>query len=149
MRHAPDRKADSRGGSLIEFALVSTFLLPLFLGVMDFGRVFYAADLVVGAARAGTGYALSSAARSTDIAGIRDAALEDGQNFPGLTASAQNFCACSVGGSAVTCGASCGGSTAQLKYAQVDTTLTFTTLVNYWVIPRNTTLRGRSVVRVQ
>ena len=46
------RPSDSRGQSLVEFALLLPLLLVILLGVADFGRVFQAGILVNSAARA-------------------------------------------------------------------------------------------------
>jgi Flp pilus assembly protein TadG len=47
-----------RGSALVEFALVSTALLMLIFGIIDFGRALYTYHLVSNAARLGTRYAI-------------------------------------------------------------------------------------------
>lgn len=47
-----------RGSTLVEFAIVSTALLTLMFGVMDFGRALYTYHLVADAARSGSRFAM-------------------------------------------------------------------------------------------
>jgi Flp pilus assembly protein TadG len=47
------RRGDSRGQSLVEFALVLPILLVMFMGIFDFGRAIFAFNSVSNAAREG------------------------------------------------------------------------------------------------
>ena len=47
------------GGSMVEFALVTAFILvPLLFGIIEFGRLTWAKDTIVAAAREGARYAI-------------------------------------------------------------------------------------------
>jgi Flp pilus assembly protein TadG len=72
------------GQALLETAL----MLPLLLGIIEFGRVAYFSILVANAAHAGAHYGARSPASAADNAGMVQAALNEGQNASGLSASA-------------------------------------------------------------
>jgi Flp pilus assembly protein TadG len=83
------------GSSLVEMALVAPFLMLLLLGVVDFGRAFYLAMEIAGAAQAGAVY---GAQNPRDSAGIIAAALDDAPDVPNLTVATPSFgCECSDG----------------------------------------------------
>ena len=86
------RDADA-GGALIELALVLPVLVLVFVGTIDFGRVFYASQSLTNAARAGAQYGAHTPARSADIAGMETTA-EAATNTPGITATASRLCQC-------------------------------------------------------
>lgn len=50
-----------RGQVIVEFALAASLALFLIFGVIDFGRALFADDLVAGAARVGTRFAIVNA----------------------------------------------------------------------------------------
>jgi len=52
------KRFDDRGQSLAEFALSIPLLFAVIYGVCDFGRALYTYDLVTGAARIGSRYAI-------------------------------------------------------------------------------------------
>jgi Flp pilus assembly protein TadG len=54
-------RAGERGQALVELALVSTAVLFLLFGTLDFGRALYAYDFVAQAARSATRYAIVNA----------------------------------------------------------------------------------------
>ena len=66
-----------RGQSLLEFALAMPFLMILMLGVVDFGRVYFAYVSVTNGARTGADFAADSPTAAADIDGIRSAALAE------------------------------------------------------------------------
>lgn len=80
----PRRRFSSAAGqSLVEVALVTAFiLLPLAVGVIDFGRYMHIAILVGNAARAGAAY---GALAPGDTTGIQTAACNDFLNNLGST----------------------------------------------------------------
>ena len=80
------KRSHSRGElaqSMVEFALTAPFLIILMLGVIDFGRVYFAYVSVTNSARTGADYAAANCSPSCeddDLAGIRDAVeAETGQ----------------------------------------------------------------------
>ena len=119
-------------------------------GVTDFSRFITAADAAAGAAAAGTQYGALSPAHS-NFAGMQNAATIDAANYPGTTAVASQFCACTVGGSRVACPPNCnlaGGETPE-TYIQVTVTIPFTPLFPYPGMPTGTSITSSSAVRVQ
>jgi Tfp pilus assembly protein PilX len=143
------RRTRQRGNVLIEFALMAVLLLLTTLGVTDFGRLFNTANMAANAAAAGTQYGSLSPAHYTDLTGMQNAALADAQNATGVTATASQVCRCSVGGSPVSCPASCVAPDSPETYIQVVVSVPFTTVARLPWIPQSLSVTGRSVVRVQ
>ena len=133
---------------LIEFALSSSLLFLLMFGVIDFSRIFASACAVQGAARAGTQYGMLSPAHYNDFTGMQNAALACTGNPSGMTATASQFCACSIGGTKVSCPATCASGNPE-TYIQVDVAMPYTTIASYPGVPAVTNLAAHSIVRVQ
>lgn len=86
---------DDRGASLVELALVLPLLMLLLLGAADFGRAYYLAMEIAGAAQAGAEY---GAQNPTDVAGISAAASYDAPNVPNLSVTTPTYgCECANG----------------------------------------------------
>jgi len=98
---------------MVEFALVLPLLLVILFGVMEFGQVFYSAVAVVNAAHAGAMYGAQGAAFWSDTGDMQAAALKDGKDVSGLTATASEVCYCS--GVSTACAASCASKTIYVK----------------------------------
>jgi len=77
------RGRDSRrGAAIVELALLSPFLLFLFVIVVDFGRVFYYSQTVQNAARAGALYLSDDVSKaSSPYADVTAAARADATNL--------------------------------------------------------------------
>src|SRR5213078_4592734 len=69
----------------MELALLLPLLLVLFIGIIDFGRVFYNAMTISHAARAGVQYGAQDNIRSGDFAGMRQAAQGAAADVAGVT----------------------------------------------------------------
>jgi Flp pilus assembly protein TadG len=136
------------GNALIEFALCSTVLLLITCGVTDFARLFSIADMAAGAASAGIEYASISPTNNSNFTGIQNAALADTGNYAGATATATQFCACSVGGTQVTCPASCNGVSPE-TYVQVVVTIPFKAIIAYPWLPDPINVTQLACARVQ
>lgn len=140
-----------RGSVLIEFALSSTLLFLLFFGIVNFARLFTAAEVVADAAAAGTQYGALQPTNSSDTAGMQAAATADAPNAPGLSASASQFCTSSIGGAHTDCPvepATCDGVSCQ-KYIEVDVSMPFTATLTFPGMPTTMTISRSSIVRVQ
>ena len=135
----------SRGQSIVEFAIAAPVLILILLAVADFGRVFFVAIALNGAARAGTQYGIQSPASAADINGMIQAAENDAASVSGVTATASEYCKC-PDGSTQACNESPACSDMRV-YVEVDTAGTFQTLLNYPGIPSSFSLTGKSVVR--
>jgi hypothetical protein len=117
-------------------------------GVTDFARLFNLANMAVGAASAGLEYASIGSEYWSDYADIQTAALNDTGNYPGATATATNFCTCSVGGAQVSCPATC-NSGAPETYVQVSVTIPFTPVFHYPGLPNPVNITQVASARVQ
>ncbi len=58
-RETPGRRRD-RGQSVVELALIAPILIMVFLGIVDFSRVYHAASAASNAARVGAEVAMNS-----------------------------------------------------------------------------------------
>lgn len=143
------------GLALVEFAIVVPVLILLLVGLIEIGRFAYLGILVGNAARAGVQYGAASLVRAKDTTGMQNAALNDGQNVAGLTASSPaptNFCECYNGSTAASI--SCSVTTCPLSgyhrnvYVQVTTQGTFTPLFHYPGLPMSFSVNRTATMRV-
>jgi len=167
MTHGDDHK-QRRGLALTEFALTIPLAFVLFIGVLDFGRVFYTAMTVSHAARAGVQWGAQDNVRSGDFAGMRQAASDAAGDVSGVTTTACRYCKCADGtGGCSSCsgdsvlGASTDGCSdasgclsacaldAPQVYVSVGVAKTFTTLFPYPGVPRTTQLNRTAIMRAQ
>jgi Flp pilus assembly protein TadG len=165
-----ERARWSAGQSATEMALVLPVLLLLLVAITDAGRMFYTYLEVVGAARAGAQQGAQTIVTAGCITPIITAA-QNGANLP-VTATATAYCCCSSGSACTNFGTTitssntatyCGDSTTPhetscgavppcsdwRKYVQVNTTATFTTLINYPGIKSSYTFNGQTIMRAQ
>ncbi|HZO81742.1 MAG TPA: TadE/TadG family type IV pilus assembly protein [Candidatus Binataceae bacterium] len=135
----------TKGQSMVELALVLPTLALLLVVVADFARVFYLSIAVANAARAGVAYGSQSLLKAIQFDSIQQAALNDGQNIAGLTATASDVCMCN--GAVVACSpAAC----AQPQtYVQVTTRTTFHTLLNYPGVPSTIPISYTAMMEVR
>jgi Flp pilus assembly protein TadG len=116
------------GSSLVELAFLTPLLMLLLLGTVDFGRAYYIASEVAGAAHAGAIYASGS---PTDNTGIENAATDDAPGVPGLIVATPTYgCECSDGSAfSANCGATptCTGNNVVYKV-----TVTVTATYHPW-----------------
>jgi len=89
------------GSSIIEAAVLAPVLLLLLLGAADFGRGYYLAEEVAGAAHSGAEYAIQNPGNvSSDSTGIETAAKDDAPEVPNLQVATPTWgCECSDGSS--------------------------------------------------
>lgn len=94
-RNRFDLFIEEDGASLLELALVFPIFVLLLLGSVDFGRGYYLAIEVAGAAHAGAVYGSQN---PTDTAGMKTAAQDDAPDVPGLTVTTPTYgCECANG----------------------------------------------------
>jgi Flp pilus assembly protein TadG len=145
------RRAYKPGQAATEFALVVPVLALLLVGVTDFARAFYFNQEVVAAARAGAQYGSQSVTTASDSTNIKNAAMANGTNVPGLSVSS-SVCTCQsptpTGETACATGY-CNGANSAATYVIVTTSATFTTLVKYPGVPHSTTMTGEAIMQVQ
>jgi Flp pilus assembly protein TadG len=149
------RDRAQRGSSLVETALVITFLLmPLFFVTLDFGRWFYYSIEIQNAAQAAAQY---GAQNISDGTGITSAATTDAADLSGLGVAVAVGCECpdgsniAVGTNANPCSSppSCAGSS-PVDYVQVQTSATYTPVIpwtTYIGAPSSIILKGNAWMR--
>jgi Flp pilus assembly protein TadG len=137
------------GQSAVEFALAVPVLALLLVAAADFGRVFFYSIAVNNAARAGAQYGSQSVIAAANPSGMATAAVTDGADIPGIAATASQ-CTCeSPAGTVKACAASYCGANGSATFVEVDTSATFTTLVNYPGLTNSFTLTGKAIMQVQ
>jgi Flp pilus assembly protein TadG len=90
-----DLLRDEGGSSLIEMALMLPLFALILCGSVDFGRAYYLAIEVAGAAHAG---AIYGSQYPTDTTGMQNAARADAQDVPNLSVATPTYgCECADG----------------------------------------------------
>ncbi len=158
MKTFHSRTISQIGQAAVELAMMAPVLLLILLTIIDFGRVMYFYMGVVGAARAGAQYGSQSTSMAADTAGMISAALANApQGITMNTPTASEICQC-ANGTVLSCGppltASGGGAIpsgcSDIRiYVKVQTSGTFQTLFNYYLIPNTVNLTGLSQMRAQ
>ena len=143
-------RARENGNAIVELALVTPLLLLFLLGAFDFGRVFYTAMAVTGAAHTGAQYGAQSTSTVTDTAGMTLAVTQASPGL-GITASPspQRVCRCETGAAIVSCTTTTSGCLPLRVYASVTAQATFSTIVNYPGIRRTRTISRNAQIRAQ
>jgi hypothetical protein len=96
---------ESRDGSAtVELAVVLPLLALLLMGLADYGRLMYGASAVTYAARAGASFGARSVGSSSNLAGMRQAAVDAGSDVNILLGdvAASKVCEC-ADGTAISC----------------------------------------------
>ncbi|MGO8758648.1 MAG: TadE/TadG family type IV pilus assembly protein [Terracidiphilus sp.] len=115
------------GSSLVETAVFLPLLFLLLLGVVDFGRAYYLADEVAGAAQAGAVYGSQNI---TDTSGMANVAKLDAPDVSGMTATGSWGCECSDGTNPSTsCAAKPACGVNLVYYATVTTSVTYKPMI--------------------
>lgn len=130
------------------YRVVSAVLITILFGVMDYGRIFGAAERSANAANAGAAFAALSVANTGNLTAITNAARANAPDATAMTVSSTSFCTCTLGGAAINCSTSC-ATGSKRTYVRVSTALPFQTLVQYPLLPGSTTLRSSATVRIQ
>ena len=135
------------GASLVELALVLPVLLLLLMGAVDFGRAFYLAMEVAGAAQAGAEFGSQN---PTDTAGISSAATTDAPDVAGLTVATPTYgCECADGtGYSSNCGTAPSCPANNVVYpVTVKVTAPYTPWFPWPRIPASITLSNSATMR--
>ncbi len=138
-----------QGNSLVEVALLVPVMIAILTGAVDFGRAYYLANEVAGAAQAGAVYGSQNI---TDTAGMASAAKLDAPDVSSISASGSWGCECSDGSSAsascTTTPTSCSANV--VYYAKVTASASYKPVVPWPGIPssiliaRSVTMRSAS-----
>jgi len=133
---------------MTELAIAVPVLCLLLVASADFARVFYFSIAVNNAARAGAQYGSQTITTAGDINGMKAAATQDASDLPSLAATA-HLCTCGTGSSVAACASSYCTNNPTGNYVEVDTTMTFNTIVTYPGIPSTVALAGKAIMQVQ
>ena len=154
-RLSPACPRGDSGQSLVELALTLPLFLLILLGTAEFARFAWASIETTNAARAGVQYGAQTHVTAADIAGMQAAALNDGVNLTGLTATPTSTCACSTAATttlvcktAISSG-SCASPAVLLVYVQVTTSSTVKPLYHWPGLPTTFTANGSAVMEVE
>jgi Flp pilus assembly protein TadG len=151
--HLPARSLflhDSKGGAIVELALVTPIFALLLVGAAEFAGLAYSAIEVSNAARAGVAYGSQSSATASNIAGMQTAATNDGADVSGLAATAKQFWSCSnAPATQHTSPPTCTTGNHVLDYVEVNTTVTVSPLIHVQGLGTSFTLTGQAIMRVQ
>jgi Flp pilus assembly protein TadG len=145
MKSLQSLRNQEQGSTLLEVALITPVLALLMVGAVDFGRGYYVAMEVSSAAEAGALYGVQN---TTDTSGMAAAATLDAKDVPGLGVNASYGCECSDGSNAVancTSTPSCPANV--VKYVEVDTTATYSPILEYPGVPSSFALTGKGRMR--
>jgi Flp pilus assembly protein TadG len=132
--------------SLVEIALVMPFLMAVLFGVVDFGRMYFMAMEVAGAAEAGALYGVSN---HSDTAGMKSAATLSAPDVPGLTVPTPTYgCECSNGSNYSASCTSTPTCTSNVVYrVTVTVSATYTPFFPWPSIPASIPLSNTVVMR--
>ena len=141
----PNFVISEAGNSLVETGLFLPLLLLLLMGVADFGRAYYLAIEVAGAAHAGAVY---GAQNITDTTGMQNAAKLNAPDVSGLVATGTWGCECSDGtASSASCTITPTCSVNVVYYAKVITTVTYHPIMPWKGINSSMILTGSTAMR--
>jgi Flp pilus assembly protein TadG len=136
-----------RGQAAVELAFSVPLLIVLLLVVVEAGRICLVAVALSGAARAGVQYGAQDLTTVSDVTGMQNAAKADAPNLTGMTAIATYYCQCSDGSTSACLATDCAASH-RLMYVKVNTSGTYTPIINWPGVPATTTLTSQAIMRV-
>ncbi|QDW40181.1 pilus assembly protein [Bradyrhizobium sp. KBS0727] len=150
LRRLFDRAASDTGGAVaVEFGFLVPVLALMVVAVIDIGLGVYRKMQVEDAAQAGVQYAIM---HNFDANAISDA-VTSATNSTAVAASPLpvSFCGCATGSSisTVSCGTTCPGGALAGTYTTVSAQATYSTILNYQLVPSTYTYTAHSTARLQ
>jgi Flp pilus assembly protein TadG len=144
------RAASNTGGAVaVEFGFMVPVLALMAVSVIDIGLGVYRKMQVEDAAQAGVQYAI---VHGFDAYAISNA-VTSATNSAAVTASPSpaTFCGCATdsGISTASCGTTCPGGALAATYATVSAQASYSTILNYQVVPYTYTFSRQSTARLQ
>lgn len=140
---------DARGVAAIEFGIMVPLLSLMVISVTDIGLAIYRKMQVENAAQAGVEYAI---ARGFDSNAISTAVV-GATNSNAISASPGpiKFCGCATasGVSGMTCGGTCPGGKLAGTYTIVSAQGSYSTIINYQIVPNSYVISTQSTARLQ
>jgi Flp pilus assembly protein TadG len=137
------------GQGTVELGLVIPLCIGLMLGVVEAGRLAYAALTVSNAASAGARYGAQSVATAADVAGMESVAASNAQGMQNFQATASCYVVCNSGGGQMACGSGSCSSGQQAVYVTVNTSAAFNPLANYPFVTWPSAVSGQATMRVE
>jgi Flp pilus assembly protein TadG len=141
------------GNSAVELALAFAVLGLLTMGIADFGRIYYTTIELSNAATAGAIYGAFTVSRSSDIDGMKTAALNEAADLTGVdvtTVPPLRYCQC-PDKSTNDCSNinACGVGVKMRYYVKVTTKKTYKTMSKFPGMPNTIDITRQTVMRVQ
>jgi Flp pilus assembly protein TadG len=144
------RKHRERGSAIVEFALISTVLMMMTLGVADFGRIIAYGDKAFAAALAGTAYGALDSAHYSNLPAMQDVAMDNLAGLTGATVVATRTCRCSIGGIAVDCDdPNCAAGESRMTYVGVEVNIPFRRMSPVPMMASILNVKGKHILRVE
>jgi hypothetical protein len=140
---------DERGAAAVELGVLAPVLIFVCLGLVEVGRYENFSIMTVNAARAGAQYGVQNLVTTADDTGIQRAALADGSNLSGLSATSRHFCQCSDGSASACLAGDCPLPLHRIVWVQVNTTGKYSSLLNFPGLPASITVGGTAIMRSQ
>jgi Flp pilus assembly protein TadG len=151
-RVSRSRLTGDTGQGLVELALTLPLLILILMGGAEFARFAWASIETANAARAGAQYGAQTNVTASDDAGMQTAALNDGVNLSGLTATSSHSCACSTAPTTslgcLNALPACASPAIVLEYVQVNTSSTIRPLYHWPGLPATFTPNGSALMQV-
>ena len=137
------------GQALVEFALISSVFILLFVGIVDYGIYIHQQMELNEAASAGAAYGTIPGNQQA-TANMQSLALDTASDVSGMTATATYFYTCAPGGAQVASTFSCNASfdSNPLMYVQVTTNATVPAALKWSGISSSLVLQGQATYRV-
>jgi Flp pilus assembly protein TadG len=148
-RNRFDLMRDENGASLVELALVFPLFILLMLGCVDFGRAYYLAIEVAGAAHSA---AVFGSKNPADTGGMKVAAQDDAPNVPNLTVNTPTYgCECADGSSysanCATTPTSCPNNIGVVYRVNVTVSATYTPILTLPAVGNSLTFTSTASMR--
>jgi Flp pilus assembly protein TadG len=147
IRNRFDLLRGEHGASLVELAVMLPLFILVLAGAVDFGRAYYLAIEISGAAQAAAAYGSQN---PTDTAGMKTAAQDDAPNVPNLSVTTPTYgCECADGtnySASCTAAPSC-PSNNEVYRVNVTVTGTFTPIIPWPVVHSSMLLSSSASMR--
>jgi Flp pilus assembly protein TadG len=142
------RRKGSKGSMMVEFSLIATLLMVMFLGVIDLAVLMQQAMTATLAAQAGARYGASES-NANDTTGMTNAAKAAAATISALAVTSTTWCTCSPGGAAVGCATTCNTYDLPLQYVQVSASVTSSLLFGFSGLPASIQLSDKATLRAK
>jgi Flp pilus assembly protein TadG len=140
------RACSAEGTSMIELAIVLPFFLLLFVGAVDFGRLYYLSIEISQAAQAGALYGVQNPG---DVTGMQNTSQAAATNVANLSATATYGCECSDGSSPTpSCTSPPSCTTNYVNYVDVQALASYVPIFRYPGLPPAMTISKEVRMRV-